>query len=27
MKGFLDRRSKNLKQRIARVGYYLRQRI
>lgn len=27
MKGFLDRRSKNLKQRIARVGYYLRQRL
>jgi len=27
MKGFLDRRAKNLKQRIARVGYYLRQRI
>lgn len=27
MKGFLDRRARNLKQRIARVGYYLRRRL
>lgn len=27
MKGFLDRRARNLKQRISRVGYYLRRRL